>query len=167
MICNKCGKTTREGRFCEHCGNALGTSATNGGMATLRIHARKHQTAWLMVLQPVTIFIGYKVYISVDDQEYVLKSKKGQIDISVVPGVHNVRISAYSKKQMKAMSIIGFITQLFGAVNASSYTYVAGSIIEDVGRAMSKDGLNIRFEPGEFMEVKVKQNFLGNIVEDK
>lgn len=166
MICNKCGKTTGEGRFCEHCGNALSATASVSSLATLQVVARKHLPLWMMI-QPVNLFMGYKVYITVDDQEYVLKSKKRQIDIQVVPGVHFIRISSKSKRQLKAMKIIGAAAQFAGAVAGSSGTYVLGSVMEDVGGALLKDGANVEFEPGEYMEYKVKMNFMGQIVEDK
>ena len=102
MICAKCGRETETGRFCQHCGAVLGASAPVGGLATLRIVARKHLPVWMMVVQPLNFFMGYKVYISVGDQEYVLKSKKRQMDIQVVPGVHFVRISSVSKKRAMA-----------------------------------------------------------------
>ena len=105
-------------------------------------------------------------YISVGDQEYVLKSKKKQLDIQVVPGVHNVRISSTSKKQAKLMKGIGMATQFVGAVTGSGSTYVVGSVLDDVGGALSKEGVNVQFEPGEFMELKIKMNFMGQIVED-
>ena len=132
----------------------------------LRVTARKHLPAWMMVVQPINCLFGYKVYISVGDQDYVLKSKKRQIDISVVPGVHNVRISSTSKKRAKVMKGIGMATQFVGAVVGSGSTYVVGSVVEDVGGALSRDGVNVQFEPGEFMELKVKMNFMGQIVED-
>lgn len=166
MICNKCGKQTREGRTCEHCGNVL-VPTSNSGLATLRVIARKHLPAWMMIVQPVNCFIGYKVFISVDDQEYVLKSKKQQIDILVVPGVHNVRIASSSRKSAKLMKGVGMATRFVGAVWGSSSTYVVGNIMEDTAAAMSQDGVNIQFEAGEFMEIKVKPNFMGKIVEDK
>ena len=166
MICTKCGKETGAGRFCQNCGNAVVAAAPVSGMATLRIVARKHLPVWMMVIQPISYFSSYKVYISVGDQEYVLKSKKQQIDIPVVPGVHNVRISSSSKKQAKVMKGIGMATQFVGAVWGSGSTYVVGSILDDVGGALSKEGVNVEFEPGEFMEVKVKLNFMGQIVED-
>lgn len=166
MICIKCGNVTGEGRFCEHCGSPLPVAAPRSGLATLRITARKHLPVWMMVVMPINFFCGYKVYISVGDQEYVLKSKKKQIDIQVVPGVHNVRISSSSKKQAKVMKGIGMATQFVGAVVGSSSTYVVGSIMDDVGGALSNDGVNVEFEPGEFMELKVKMNFMGQIVED-
>lgn len=166
MICNKCGKQTANGRFCENCGNVLGTPAPISGLATLRVIARKHLPIWMMVVQPLSYFSSYKVYISVGDQEYVLDSKKEQIDIQVVPGVHNIRISSTSKKQAKLMKGVGIATQFVGAVVGSSSTYVVGSVLDDVGGALSKDGVNVQFEPGEFMELKVKANFMGQIVED-
>lgn len=166
MFCAKCGKETGAGRFCQHCGNVVGTATPASGMATLRVVARKRLPVWMLVVQPLSYFTSYKVYISVGDQEYVLKSKKQQIDIQVVPGVHNVRISSTSKKQAKVMKGIGMATQFVGAVTGSGSTYVVGSVLDDVGGAMSKDGVNVEFEPGEFMEVKVKLNFMGQIVED-
>ena len=166
MICNKCGKESGGGRFCQHCGSVVAAAPASNGMATLRIIARKHLPVWMMVVQPVNCLIGYKIYISVGNQEYVLKSKKQQIDIPVVPGVHNVRISSTSKKRAKLMKGIGIAAQFVGAVAGSSSTYVVGSVLDDVGGALSNDGINVQFEPGEFMEVKVKMNFLGHVVED-
>ena len=166
MICSKCGKPTDGGRFCTHCGSTVDTAPSRSGLATLRVKCRKHLPIWMMVIQPVNYFMSYKVYISVGDQEYVLKSKKEQIDISVVPGVHNVRISSTSKKQAKVMKGVGIATQFIGAVVGSGSTYVVGSVLDDVSGALSNDGVNVEFEPGEFMEVKVKPNFMGRIVED-
>ena len=167
MICAKCGRETETGRFCQHCGAALGASAPVGGLATLRIVARKHLPVWMMVVQPLNFFMGYKVYISVGDQEYVLKSKKRQMDIQVVPGVHFVRISSVSKKRAKVMKGIGMATQLVGGVLGNGSTYVLGSVMEDVGGALTKEGRKVGFEAGEFMEYKVKLNFMGKVVEDK
>ena len=39
--------------------------------------------------------------------------------------------------------------------------------MEDVGGALTKEGGNVGFEAGEFMEYKVKLNFMGKVVEDK
>ena len=155
MICSKCGKEAGAGRFCQHCGGAVGSPAPTGGLATLRIIARKRFFIW-----------RYKVYISVDDQEYVLKSKNQQIDIPVVPGVRFVRISSISKKQAKGMKIGGMVLSFFGAVNGSSSTYVAGNMWENAGAALSKDGVNLEFKPGQIEEIRVKMNFMSQIVED-
>ena len=101
-----------------------------------------------------------------DDQEYVLKSRKQQIDIPVVPGVRFVRISSKSKKQTKSMQLIGKATQFVGAVCGSGSTYVVGNVLDNVGAALSKDGIHVEFKPGEIEEVRVKANFMGQIVED-
>ncbi len=167
MICSKCGSITKEGNICERCSNTSVGAFSGSGLATLRVIARKHLPAWMMIVQPINYLVGYKVYISVDDQEYILKSKKQQIDIQVAPGVHNVRISPTRKKSAKLLKGIGMFTQFAGAVTGSSSTYVVGNIIEDVGGALSDDGVRVEFESGEFMEIKVKLNFMGQIVEDK
>jgi len=166
MICAKCGKETGEGRFCQYCGAAVSTPAPAGGLATLRIIARKHLPVWMMIVQPFNCFSSYKVYISVDDQEYVLKSKKQQLDIPVVPGVRFVRISSKSKKQAKGMQLIGKATQFVGTVYGSGSTYVVGNVLDNVGAALSKDGIKVEFKPGEIEQIKVKANFMGQIVED-
>ena len=167
MICSKCGKENKTGRFCEKCGSPLTPPSSGNGMATLRVVARKTPPTWMVVIQPWNFFLSYKVYVSVDGQEYKLKSKKQVLDIPVVPGIHYVRISSTSIRQSKTLKGIGTAMQFGGAIGGSGGAYVLGNVMEDLGGALLKDGAYVEFEPGEFMEKKVRMNFMLQIVEDK
>lgn len=167
MICSKCGKDNKTGRFCEKCGSPLTPPSSGNGMATLRVVARKTPPTWMIVIQPWNYFRSYKVYVSVDGQEYKLKSKKQVLDIPVAPGTHFVRLSSTSITQSKVLKGIGYAVQFGGAVNGSAGAYVLGNVMEDVGGVLLKDGAYVEFEPGEFMEMRVRMDFKGQIVEDK
>lgn len=149
MICNKCGKQTSS-RICEHCGNAVGAAAPVGGLATLRIIARQ----------------GFRLYITVDDQEYVLKPKQRQIDIPIVPGVHKIHLSFTSRTEAKLSKAIGMAAQFVGAAVGSTAIYVWGSAEEGLSRSILDKGAMVKFDPGDLVETKVKANFWGQLVED-
>ena len=119
-----------------------------------------------MIVQPINFFFSYKVHISVDDQNYVLKSKKRQLDIPVSVGTHQVRISSVSKKRAKMMKLAGTATAFIGRVAGSGSTIYAGAAIEDLGNAFSDNGVPISFESNELIYIPVKLAWNGSIVED-
>ena len=166
MYCPHCMKkipnTTDK---CIYCNQA--THTPMAGMSTLRVSCRVHLPVWMMIVQPFNYFQGYKVYISVDDQDYVLKSKKKQIDIPVSVGTHYVRISSMSKKSAKALKFGGIAMAFAGAVAGSGATVYAGADVEDLGDAVSKEGKKISFASDELKAVSVKLAWNGSIVEDK
>jgi len=166
MYCPMCmkeiPKTARQCPFC-----AQPTHIPVAGMATLRVSCRPHLPLWMMIVQPFNYFYGYKVYISVDEQNYVLNSKKKQIDIPVSVGTHEIRISSVSKKSAKVMQFVGVAMSFSGAVTGSGSTVYAGSAIEDLGNAFSEDGISISFDYNELLPISVKLAWNGQLVEDK
>ena len=166
MYCTKCmKKIPRTADICPFC--AAPTHTPMAGMATLRVSCRKHLPLWMMILQPLTYFQGYNVHISVDEQNYVLKSKKYQIDIPVAIGTHQVRVSSMSKKSAKALKFVGMATVFAGAVTSSGSTIYTGAAIEDLGDAFSDNGVPVSFESNELVAISVKLAWNGTIVEDK
>ena len=166
MYCPHCMKETpRESTVCPFCSKP--THIPIAGMATLRISCRTHLPIWMIILQPLNYFRGYKVYISVDEQNYVLKSKKKQIDIPVSVGSHRVRISSVSKTGAKAMKFVGAAMAFTGAVTGSGSTVYAGAALEDLGGAFSDEGIFATFDPNELVPLSVKLAWNGSIVEDK
>ena len=171
MICNACCKKVPEGStVCPHCNADIinnASKATGSGMAKLVVICRKKLPIWMMVIQPLMFFKSYKVHISVDEKSYKLVSKDEKIEIPVVPGTHFVRISSVSKKGGKVMKGIGMAASFSGAVLGSGSAYVAGAAVEDLGDAVSDSGERVNFGEGEIITLKVKPNFMGQIVEDK
>ena len=165
--------------YCPHCMKKVPTTATTcpfcgqpthtpvAGMATLRVSCRPHLPLWIMIMQPINYFAGYNVYISVDDQNYVLKSKKKQMDIPVSIGTHQVRISSMTKKSAKALKFAGKAMMFAGAVAGSGSTIYTGAAVEDWGQAFSHDGIAISFDSNELCPIAVKLSWNGAIVEDK
>jgi len=140
------------------------------GMATLRVSCKHRLPILTVIFCPFILlfskFLGYKVYISVDDQNYVIKSNKKQIDIPVSVGTHQVRIAHMSKKSAKATRFLGTAMTFVGAVTGSRSTVFAGSQVEDLGAAFSDNGVPVTFDPNELVVIAVKQAWNGNIVED-
>lgn len=166
MFCPHCmKKIPRTATTCPFC--AQPTHSPMAGMATLRISSRTHLPLWMMIVQPFNYFSGYKVFISVDEQNYVLKSKKKQIDIPVSVGTHQVRISSVSKKSAKAMSIAGKLMAFSGVVTDSGATVYAGAALEDLGAFFSDKGVSVSFDENELVAISVKLAWNGAIVEDK
>lgn len=166
MYCPHCmKKISKTATTCPFCAQATHTPIA--GMATLRISCRPNRPLWIMMIYPVTYFLGYKVHISVDEQNYVLKSKKKQLDIPVSVGTHRVRISSVGKKMAKAMKFAGMAMAFTGAVTGSGSTVYVGAALEDLGGAFSKDGVSLSFDPNELVAVSVKLAWNGAIVEDK
>lgn len=166
MYCPHCmKKIPRTATTCPFC--AQSTHTPVAGMATLRISCRTRRPLWMMLFQPVLCFVGYKVFISVDEQNYVLKSKKKQLDIPISVGTHQVRIASMSKKSAKAMKFAGMAMAFTGAVTGSGATVYAGSALEDLGHAFSDDGVAISFDANELVTFSVKLAWNGSIVEDK
>ena len=165
MYCPHCMKnipsTTTTCPFC-----AKATHTPVAGMATLRVSCSPHVHLWMMIVQPFSYFSHYNVYISVDDQEYLLKSNKKQIDIPVSVGTHQIRISSKSKKMVKAMKFAGMATAFVGSVLGSGSTIYAGAAMEDLGNAFSNDGAPITFNSNELKTVSVKHTWLGTLKED-
>ncbi len=165
MYCPHCmKKIPRTETTCPFCAQPAHTPVA--GMATLRVSCQPHLPLWCMIVQPINYFAGYKVYISVDDQNYVLKSKKKQLDIPVSIGTHQVRISSMGKKSAKAMKFAGAAMMFTGAVTGSGSTIYAGAAIEDLGQAFSNDGVSISFDSNELVPFSVKLAWNGAIVED-
>ena len=164
--------------YCPHCMKKIHDTATTcpfcdqithtptAGMATLRISCRPHLPIWMMIVQPLYYFLGYKVHISVDENNYVLKSKKKQLDIPVSVGKHQIRIASIGKKSAKAMKFAGIAMAFTGAVVGSGSTVYAGAALEDLGNAFSDDGTPFSFEANELFPVSVKLAWNGAIVED-
>ena len=166
MYCPQCmKKIPTTASTCPFC--AQPTHTPSAGMATLRVSCRVHLPLWMMIVQPLNYFMGYKVHISVDNQTYVLKSKKKQIDIPVAAGTHQVRISSVSKKSAKVMKFAGMAMAFTGAVTSSGSTVYAGSALEDLGNAFSDNGIAVTFESNELKAISVKLAWNGIIVEDK
>ena len=166
MYCPNCMKKVSDtSTKCPECGQPTHTPVA--GMATLRVSCRKHLPLWMMIVQPVNFFSGYKVYISVDDQNYVLKSKKKQIDIPVVAGTHKVRIASLSKKTSALISFIGKFFRFAGGVTSSGTTIIMGAAMKDLGNAFSNIGTNVSFDQNELVPVSVKLAWNNMIVEDK
>lgn len=167
MYCPHClKKIPRTASTCAFC--AQPTHTPVAGMATLRISCRPHLPLWMMIVQPFNYFSGYNVYISVDDQNYVLKSKKKQLDIPVSIGTHQVRIASMSKKSAKAMKFAGNAMMFAGAVTGSGSTIYAGAAMEDFGKAFSDNGVAMSFDSNELVYIPVMLHWMGNsIVEDK
>ena len=166
MYCPQCMKKIPNNSFtCPMCGQVTHTPIA--GMATFRISCRPHIPLWAMIIQPLTYFAGYKVHISIDDQNYVLPSKKKQIDIPVSVGTHQVRISAVGKKTAKAIEFFGKAAVFTGAVTGSGSTILEGAAFEDVGKAISDNGVPLTFNANELKTLSVKAGWNGAIVEDK
>ncbi|MBQ8310502.1 MAG: hypothetical protein IJX80_05760 [Clostridia bacterium] len=166
MYCPNCmKKIPQTATKCPLC--AQPTHAPSAGMATFRISCRPRLPLWMMIVQPISYFVGYKVHISVDNQNYVLKSKKKQIDVPVAIGTHQVRISSVGKKTAKAMKFAGAAMAFTGAVTGSGSTIYAGAAMEDLGNAFSDNGVAITFNPNELVPISVKLAWNGVIVEDK
>ena len=166
MYCPHCMKKIPcTATICPFC--AKPTHAPIASMATLRVSCRPHLPLWMMIVQPLNYFAGYKVHISVDEQNYVLKSKKTQLDIPVSVGTHQVRISSVGKKSAKAMKFAGMAMAFTGAVTGSGSTVYAGAALEDLGNAVSNDGVSISFDSNELLPLSVKLSWNGSIVEDK
>ena len=166
MYCPKCmKKIPQTATKCPFC--AQPTHVPTAGMATLRISSRSHLPLWMMILQPINYFRGYKVHISVDEQNYVLKSKKKQIDIPVSVGTHKVRIASVSKKSAKLIKFAGTAMAFTGAVTGSGSTIYTGAALEDLGNAFSDNGVSISFDSNELVPIAVKLAWNGIIVEDK
>ena len=165
MYCPHCMKEIRkEASVCPFC--AQPTHTPIAGMATLRISCAPRRPLLMIILSPLFYFIGYKVHIYVDEQHYVLKSKKKQIDIPVSIGTHLVRISSVSKTSAKVMKFFGSATAFIGAVTGSRATLYTGAVIEDAGGAFSDDGVFVDFEPNKLLTLSVKLAWNGSIVED-
>ncbi len=166
MYCPKCmKKIPQTATKCPFC--AQPTHVPAAGMATLRVSCRPHLPLWIMIVQPIYYFFGYKVHISVDEQNYVLKSKKKQIDIPVSIGTHQIRISSVGKKSAKVMKFAGMAMAFTGAVTGSGSTIYAGAALEDLGNAFSDNGVSISFDSNELLPISVKLSWNGAIVEDK
>ena len=166
MFCPQCmKKIPGTATVCPFC--AQPTHTPVAGMATLRVSCRPHLPLWMMIVQPINYFVGYKVYISVDDQNYVLKSKKKQLDIPVSIGTHQVRISSVSKKSAKMLKFAGTAMAFAGAVTGSGSTIYTGAALEDLGQAFSDDGIAISFDSNELVAIPVKPTWHGTIEEDK
>lgn len=165
--------------YCPHCMKKLPQSAQKcmfcaqpthtpvAGMATLRISCRPRLPVWMMVVQPFCLFVGYKVHISVDDRNYMLKSKKKQIDIPVSIGTHVLRISSISKKGAKALKFAGAATSFVGVATGSGATVYAGAAANDIGRYSLKNGFSVSFSANELVPIAVKLAWNGSIVEDE
>lgn len=165
--------------YCPHCMKKIPHTATScpfcaqpthtpvAGMATLRVSCRPNLPLWAMIVQPINYFVGYKVHISVDDQNYVLKSKKKQLDIPVSIGTHQIRISSKSKKSAKTLKFIGSTLLFAGAVTGSGSTVYAGAALEDFGEAFSNDGISVSFAANDLLFIPVKLAWNGSIAEDK
>lgn len=165
MYCPHCMKEIQRGTVtCPFCSNP--THVPTAGMATLRVSCRPHLPVWMIVLQPLNYFRGYKVHISIDGLNYVLKSKKKQLDIPVSVGTHLVRISSVSKTAAKVMKFAGTAMAFTGAVTGSGSTLYAGSALEDLGGAFSDEGIVINFDTNELLPLAVKLAWNGSIVED-
>ena len=166
MYCPHCmKKIPRTATTCPFCNQSTHTPVA--GMATLRISCRPHLPLWMMMVQPLNYFSGYKVYISVDEQNYILKSKKKQLDIPVSIGNHQVRISSMSKKSAKGLKFAGKALLFAGAVTGSGSTVYAGAAIEDLGTAFSDDGISVIFASNELLSIPVKLAWNGTVTEDK
>ena len=166
MYCPHCmKKVPRTATQCPFCSKPTHTPVA--GMATLRVSCKRHLPLWMMIIQPLNYFSGYKVYISVDDQNYVLKSKKLQLDVPVSIGTHLVRISSMSKKGAKALRFAGRAMTFAGAVTGSGSTVYAGAAVEDLGAAFSDKGVSIDFEANELVPIAVKLAWNGTLAEDK
>ena len=165
MYCPHCMKEIQRGAtVCPFCSNP--THIPNAGMATLRVSCRPHLPIWMIVVQPFNYFRGYKVHISIDQHNYVLKSKKKQLDIPVSVGTHQVRISSVSKTTAKLMRFAGTAMAFTGAVTGSGSTVYAGAALEDLGGAFSDQGIAINFDANELLPLAVKLAWNGTIVED-
>lgn len=166
MYCPHCmKKIPRTATTCPFC--AQPTHTPVAGMATLRVSCRPHIPVWMMIIQPINYFSSYNIYISVDDQNYVLKSKKKQLDVPVSIGTHQVRIASMSKKTAKVMRFAGKAMVFAGAVTSDASTVCIGASIEDWGAAFSDNGVAISFAANELVCVPVKASWNGAIVEDK
>ena len=166
MYCPHCmKKIPRTATTCPFCSQK--THTPTAGMATLRVSCRPHPPVWMMVVFPITYILGYKVHISVDNQNYVLKCKKKQIDIPISIGTHQIRIAALSKKSAKAIKVLGVATSFIGAALGSGSTVYLGSSVEDLGEAFSDKGIAINFESNELLTIPVKLAWNCVIVEDE
>lgn len=166
MYCPHCmKKIPQSAQKCMFCAQPTHTPAA--GMATLRISCRPHLPIWMMVCQPLCWVTGYKVHISVDDKNYVLKSKKKQIDIPVPVGTHTVRISSISKKGAKALKFAGNATAFVGVATGSGATVYTGDAVNRLGNDSLKDGFSVSFGTNELVPIAVKLAWNGAIVEDE
>lgn len=149
---------------CPYCSQP--THTPTAGMATLRVSCRTHLPVWMMVVQPLSFFSGYKVYISVDDKNYVLKSKKKQLDIPVSIGTHTVRISSISKGKAKMLKFAGAATAFVGAVTGSGATVYAGDEVNSLGNESLNDDISVSFNANELVPIAVKLAWNGVIRKD-
>lgn len=166
MYCPQCmKKIPRTASTCPFCSQPTHTPVA--GMATLRVSCRPHLPLWVMILQPLNYFRGYKVHISVDEQNYVLKSKKKQIDIPVSIGTHQVRVAGVSKKSAVLLKWLGTVMVVGGAANGDGSTVYTGAALEDLGAAFSEMGVPMSFEANELLSIPVMLSWNGALIEDK
>jgi len=166
MYCPQCMKKIPDTSLtCPFCGQI--THTPMAGMATFRVSCRPNIPMWAMIIQPLTYFAGYKVHISIDNQNYVLHSKKKQMDIPVSVGTHQVRISSVGKKTAKALDFLGKAAVFTGAVTGSGATIITGAAVEDLGQALSDNGISLTFDANELKTLSVKAAWNGAIVEDQ
>ena len=142
-----------------------GTNQNN--MATLRIEAKPNLPTWMMVVQPLSFFAGYKVFAYVDDKEYVFKSKKKFLEIPLFAGTHSVQLSSTKKSTGKLLKGAGNALKFAGAITGSGSTYFAGSTLSHAEAFLSSTGGEISLEAGETFAVKVRLNWRGSLVQDE
>jgi len=109
----------------------------------------------------------YKLYLYVDDVEYVFKSDVGQYDLSVTPGRHSLMLltQPMHKKLRKAAGVIGKGVDIAGKVYGSGNARMIGMAMETV-EIKDSDYSYVDFAPGEVMTIRVKRNNLDQIVKD-
>lgn len=102
----------------------------------------------------------YKIYVRVDDKEYV--SRKPSMEIPIVPGKRNIKISNKSFKFAAVKNFIGDMFTLIGDADA----FMVGEFIKfEASDIVSMKGADICFEENKTLIIYVENYGSGlNIV---
>lgn len=178
MNCQRCGMQIQEGwSYCQNCGEPVRKDANAmyprtqqtppTGLATLRIQSTKYRHPFFMVMNLTTPWTwGYKVYIHVDDKEYILKSKNGMLEIPVVPGEHWLHVSAAhhnlttENNLRKAAGFTEEVAAIGGFTNVAAVSHIVRTTTIDLS-----DYTKEYFAPNELKVIRVKMNIHGKLVE--
>ncbi len=179
MLCEKCGSELTPGvMFCGKCGCQLNQPATGAvgtayqqQNATLRIIPQKRSGLfyWLILggAKSFYMFGMYKLYLYVDDVEYVFKSNVGQYDLSVTPGRHSIMLLTrpMRKKTKKVIGAIGKGVGVMANIYGNGNAKMIGNAMK-MAEVQDSDYDYIDLASGEVMTLFVKRNNLGQIVKD-
>lgn len=175
MYCSKCGKeNSSNAKFCKACGTSLlsdnivdntENKTTNtpskqvpNAMAKICVHVKPYLP--LLYRRPWGKY--YKVYIIVDDTEYMINSREKYSEITVVPGSHTLHIDSRSKKERTRNQVLEAATHMCGGYISAiwGYSFTIANYLQDYTMTDGK----IELKPGESMELKLCCNNLQQIV---